>query len=183
MVPAATRNGAAVAQKVQTLLTDDINGSAAEGMVRFSLDGTDYEIDLNTQHAQQLRDAPGRLRQGRTASQRRFPPARPRRAQRTRERADHYRGPRVGQGPGHRGERPRPGTRRAGREVQDGDRSVNARHTTVARQRHLTHMAADRIKPCGPAGASAAGVSSRSSVLGQPGTDAGGEPVAGSRCL
>ncbi len=46
-----------MAQKVQALFTDDIDGSAAEGTVGFSLDGTDYEIDLNTQHAQQLRDA------------------------------------------------------------------------------------------------------------------------------
>ena len=36
---------------------DDIDGSAAEGTVRFALDGTDYEIDLNAEHAQQLRDA------------------------------------------------------------------------------------------------------------------------------
>ena len=46
-----------MAQKVQTLFIDDIDGSAAEGTVRFSLDGTDYEIDLNAGHAQQLRDA------------------------------------------------------------------------------------------------------------------------------
>jgi hypothetical protein len=46
-----------MAQKVQTLLIDDIDGSAAEGTVRFALDGTEYEIDLNTGHAQQLRDA------------------------------------------------------------------------------------------------------------------------------
>jgi hypothetical protein len=50
-------NGAAVAQKVQTLFIDDIDGSAAEGTVRFGLDGTEYEIDLNAEHAQQLRDA------------------------------------------------------------------------------------------------------------------------------
>jgi hypothetical protein len=30
--------------------------SAAEGTVRFGLDGTDYEIDLNAGHAQALRD-------------------------------------------------------------------------------------------------------------------------------
>ena len=36
-----------MAQKVQTLFIDDIDGSAAEGTVRFGLDGTDYEIDLN----------------------------------------------------------------------------------------------------------------------------------------
>jgi Lsr2 len=46
-----------VAQKVQTLFVDDIDGSAAEGTIRFGLDGTDYEIDLNTEHAQALRDA------------------------------------------------------------------------------------------------------------------------------
>jgi len=46
-----------VAQKVQTLFVDDIDGSAAEGTVRFGLDGTDYEIDLNAEHAQALRDA------------------------------------------------------------------------------------------------------------------------------
>jgi hypothetical protein len=46
-----------VAQKVQTLLIDDIDGSAAEGTVLFGLDGTEYEIDLAAEHAQQLRDA------------------------------------------------------------------------------------------------------------------------------
>ena len=46
-----------MAQKVQTLFVDDIDGSAAEGTIRFGLDGTDYEIDLNTEHAQALRDA------------------------------------------------------------------------------------------------------------------------------
>ena len=46
-----------MAQKVQTLFIDDIDGSAAEGTVRFGLDGTEYEIDLNAAHAQQLRDA------------------------------------------------------------------------------------------------------------------------------
>jgi hypothetical protein len=52
------QNGAAVmAQKVQTLFVDDLDGSEAEGTVRFGLDGTDYEIDLNAKHAQQLRGA------------------------------------------------------------------------------------------------------------------------------
>ena len=46
-----------MAQKVQTLFIDDIDGSAAEGTVLFGLDGTEYEIDLNAEHAQQLRDA------------------------------------------------------------------------------------------------------------------------------
>ena len=55
--PAGVRNGAAVAQKVQTLFIDDLDGSAAEGTVRFGLYGTEYEIDLNAGHARQLRDA------------------------------------------------------------------------------------------------------------------------------
>ncbi len=46
-----------MAQKIQTLLIDDIDGSAAEGTVRFGLDGTEYEIDLNAGHARELRDA------------------------------------------------------------------------------------------------------------------------------
>ncbi len=46
-----------MAQKIQTLFIDDLDGSEAEGTVRFGLDGTEYEIDLNTEHAQALRDA------------------------------------------------------------------------------------------------------------------------------
>jgi predicted AAA+ superfamily ATPase len=46
-----------VAQKVQTLFVDDIDGSDAEGTVRFGLDGTGYEIDLHAKNAQALRDA------------------------------------------------------------------------------------------------------------------------------
>ena len=46
-----------MAQKMQTLFTDDLDGSEADGTVRFGLDGADYEIDLNTAHARELRDA------------------------------------------------------------------------------------------------------------------------------
>ena len=46
-----------MAQKIQTLFIDDLDGSEADGTVRFGLDGTDYEIDLNGEHAQELRDA------------------------------------------------------------------------------------------------------------------------------
>jgi len=46
-----------VAQKIQTLFIDDLDGSEAEGTVRFGLDGAEYEIDLNAEHAQALRDA------------------------------------------------------------------------------------------------------------------------------
>jgi hypothetical protein len=49
--------GSIVVQKIQTVFIDDLDGSEAEGAVRFGLDGTDYEIDLNTRHAQALREA------------------------------------------------------------------------------------------------------------------------------
>ena len=45
-----------MAQKIQTLFIDDLDGSEAEGTVRFGLDGAEYEIDLNAEHAQALRD-------------------------------------------------------------------------------------------------------------------------------
>jgi hypothetical protein len=46
-----------VAQKIQILFVDDIDGGEAEGTVRFGLDGTDYEIDLSTKNAAALRKA------------------------------------------------------------------------------------------------------------------------------
>jgi hypothetical protein len=62
------RNGASVAQKIQTLLADDLDGSQADGTARFGLDGTQYEIDLNAGHAQALRDALARyVKAGRRA--------------------------------------------------------------------------------------------------------------------
>jgi hypothetical protein len=45
-----------VAQKIQTLFIDDLDGSAAEGTVRFGLNGAEYEIDLSAGHAKELRD-------------------------------------------------------------------------------------------------------------------------------
>src|ERR1700712_2949084 len=44
-----------MAQKVQILLVDDLTGEDADETVRFSLDGSDYEIDLTTGHAAELR--------------------------------------------------------------------------------------------------------------------------------
>ena len=46
-----------MAQKIQTLFIDDLDGTEAEGTVRFGLDGAEYEIDLNAEHAEALRDA------------------------------------------------------------------------------------------------------------------------------
>jgi hypothetical protein len=46
-----------MAQKIQTLFIDDIDGGEAEGTVRFGLDGSDYEIDLSGSHGAELRTA------------------------------------------------------------------------------------------------------------------------------
>ncbi len=45
-----------MAQKVNVVLIDDIDGSEATQTVTFGLDGTAYEIDLNDAHAAQFRD-------------------------------------------------------------------------------------------------------------------------------
>jgi nucleoid-associated protein Lsr2 len=57
VLTASERIRAAVAQKIQTLFIDDLDGSTAEGTVRFGLDGTGYEIDLNAGYAKELWDA------------------------------------------------------------------------------------------------------------------------------
>ena len=44
-----------MATRQQVLLIDDLDGSEAEGTVRFALDGNDYEIDLNPKNARALR--------------------------------------------------------------------------------------------------------------------------------
>ncbi|MGH3360810.1 MAG: histone-like nucleoid-structuring protein Lsr2 [Nocardioidaceae bacterium] len=46
-----------MAQKVQILLVDDIEGGDADETVRFGLDGIDYEIDLSAGNADDLRNA------------------------------------------------------------------------------------------------------------------------------
>lgn len=44
-----------MAQKVNIILVDDIDGTEATETVTFALDGTTYEIDLNETNAQSLR--------------------------------------------------------------------------------------------------------------------------------
>jgi hypothetical protein len=46
-----------VAQKVQVILVDDLDGGSADETVSFSLDGVSYEIDLSTDNAAQLRES------------------------------------------------------------------------------------------------------------------------------
>ncbi len=44
-------------RKVETIVVDDLDGSAADTTIRFGLDGTDYEIDLSHAHADSFREA------------------------------------------------------------------------------------------------------------------------------
>ena len=46
-----------MAQRINVVLVDDIDGSDASETVSFALDGVDYEIDLSDKHAGELRDA------------------------------------------------------------------------------------------------------------------------------
>jgi Lsr2 len=46
-----------MAQKVQVILVDDLDGGDAEEQVSFSLDGVSYEIDLSADNAEALREA------------------------------------------------------------------------------------------------------------------------------
>ncbi|MBB3326485.1 hypothetical protein FHX39_001429 [Friedmanniella antarctica] len=49
--------GSTMAQRVQVILEDDLDGSEADETVMFGLDGVEYEVDLSTDNAQGLRDA------------------------------------------------------------------------------------------------------------------------------
>jgi hypothetical protein len=46
-----------VAQKVQVMLIDDLDGGEADETVTFGLDGSTYEIDLSRKNADKLRKA------------------------------------------------------------------------------------------------------------------------------
>ncbi|NDL58120.1 histone-like nucleoid-structuring protein Lsr2 [Phytoactinopolyspora mesophila] len=45
-----------MAQKVQVILLDDLDGGEADETINFGLDGASYEIDLSKKNAAKLRD-------------------------------------------------------------------------------------------------------------------------------
>ncbi|MDR2113843.1 MAG: Lsr2 family protein [Bifidobacteriaceae bacterium] len=63
-----------MASRTQVFLVDDLDGSEATDTVTFGLDGVTYEIDLNSEHADKLRQGlkvwveAGRRQTGRRAS-------------------------------------------------------------------------------------------------------------------
>ena len=52
----SVRRAVSMAQKVQVLLVDDLDGSEATETVSFGLDGASYEIDLSSGNAGKLRN-------------------------------------------------------------------------------------------------------------------------------
>lgn len=46
-----------MARRTQIILTDDLDGSKATTTMEVSLDGVSYEIDLNDDHAAQIRES------------------------------------------------------------------------------------------------------------------------------
>jgi nucleoid-associated protein Lsr2 len=46
-----------MARKVEVKLVDDIDGGMADETLKFGVDGTLYEIDLNSKHADKLRSS------------------------------------------------------------------------------------------------------------------------------
>lgn len=50
-----------MAKKTVVVLEDDIDGSEASETISFALDGSEYVIDLNEGHANELRDALSRF--------------------------------------------------------------------------------------------------------------------------
>ena len=46
-----------MAQRVQVVLIDDIDGGSANETLKFSFEGSSYEIDLSTAHANEFRAA------------------------------------------------------------------------------------------------------------------------------
>ena len=53
-----------MARKTVVILEDDLDGSKADETVQFALDGAEYEIDLTTAHADELRQVLGRYISG-----------------------------------------------------------------------------------------------------------------------
>jgi hypothetical protein len=53
-----------MAQRVQVLLVDDIDGTRADETVTFALDGGASELDLTSENAQRLREALGQWVRG-----------------------------------------------------------------------------------------------------------------------
>src|SRR6476646_5686366 len=50
----SSRRAQSMAQRIQTILDDDIDGGPADVTIKFSYQGTQYEIDLSKENEQKL---------------------------------------------------------------------------------------------------------------------------------
>mgnify|MGYP001296163206 CR=1 FL=1 len=55
-MPGPDTVGGLIMQKAVVSLIDDLDGSEADVTIRFGYEGQDYEIDLNSDHAAEMRD-------------------------------------------------------------------------------------------------------------------------------
>ena len=96
-----------------------------DGTVRFGPDGTDYEIDLSAKHADALRKAPAPYLGAAPSIRLRDPAPNPNHSQgRQHRRTRPHNGPRVGQIPRNRSQRPRPSVRQPDGQVQGRDEPI-----------------------------------------------------------
>jgi Lsr2 len=58
-MPGPDTVGGLIMQKAVVSLIDDLDGSEADVTIRFGYEGQDYEIDLNSVHAAEMRDKIG----------------------------------------------------------------------------------------------------------------------------
>jgi hypothetical protein len=56
-IPSIISQESTMAQKVQVILVDDVDGGEADETVSFALDGVSYEIDVSAVNAEAIRDA------------------------------------------------------------------------------------------------------------------------------
>jgi hypothetical protein len=56
-IVASGQKGNRMAQKVQVVLVDDVDGGPADETLKFAVENTQYEIDLSTAHAAEMRAA------------------------------------------------------------------------------------------------------------------------------
>lgn len=76
-----------MAQKVQYLLIDDLDGGEAEETVQFAVDGSAYEIDLSGKNAAKLREVLAPYVEVARKAQTKKPSRRQQRSQPSRERS------------------------------------------------------------------------------------------------
>ena len=142
-----------MAQKVQVLLVDDLDGGEADETVTFALDGKTYEIDLTTANADKLRGLLDPYTKGGRRTGGRAAGGRGKARVAAGGQPGHREDPRVGEGERLRGQRPRPCSGDHPRGLREGQRLIAwpirqrcpaARRTRVAAgpvalRRHRVH--------------------------------------------